>query len=511
LNPTLLVLASTAATAAVLAWRWRALIRTWSWSEWLAAGVLLAAVVTLWQVVVAAVLGAPAINWVGARLAPTFGLVYGYRLYYPATEGPILNHVVGPASALAFLPTTIFRTPTPAILAGAALEVVYVCGPLLLFVWRAGGRTPAEQPLALACGVGACLLMTRYPGSYYWLSILHADGPALGFGMLACAALVSADGTPPTTRALVASAMAAVLAPWAKQTEAPLPIALVLAVWLMHGRALAVRYALIVAVVGVLVSAVFLAWFGRPMIFNMVEILSHHGWYKPGVAGLAATFWSLLWNVRGILALFATAAVASVLVAGERSRWTAGAWIPPVLVALFLLPTSTLSANKIGGEPYALHSASYLLAATAVLLVELARRAAPARALAWAFCAVALLAAWQSGKAATWNLRASPWENDNQQAYEFARRHPGEAYFPWQPLASLLAEGQLYHFEYGMMDRFIAGYEPTPEHVRAHLPPRLRWIAARTRVWTFRYFPEYSATVNLEELPGWIVLTRPES
>ena len=511
MNGTPLALALAAATAAVLAWRWRALIRTWTWSEWLGASVLLAALVTLWLLVVTAVLGAPAINWVGARLAPTFGLVYGYRLYYPAGEGPILNHVVGPASALAFLPTTIFRTPTPAILAGAALEIAYVCGPLLLFVWRAGARKPADQPLALACGIGACLLMARYPGSYYWLSILHADGPALGFGMLACAALVSADGTPPTTRALVASAAAAVLAPWAKQTEAPLPIALVLGVWLVHGRALAVRYALIVAGVGVLVSAVFLAWFGAPMVFNMVEILRHHGWYQPGIAGLAATFGSLLWNVRGVLALFAAAGVASLVVAGDRSRWVAGSWMPAILVALFLLPTSTLSANKIGGEAYALHSAYYLLAATAVLLVDVGRRAAPARTLGWAFCVVAVLAAWQSGKCAAWNLRASPWQNDNQLAYEFALRHPGEAYFPWQPLASLLAEGRLYHFEYGMMDRFIAGYEPTPEHVRANLPPRLRWIAARTRVWTFRYFPDYSAPVQLDELPGWVVLTRPES
>jgi hypothetical protein len=101
------------------------------------------------------------------------------------------------------------------------------------------------------------------------------------------------------------------------------------------------------------------------------------------------------------------------------------------------------------------------------------------------------------------------WRNDPQLAYDFAVQHPGEVYYPWQPLATLLAEGRLYHFDYALMDRFIGGYEPTPEHLRANLPPRMRWIAANGRVWTFHYFPEFSQEVQLPELPGWVVRTRP--
>ena len=71
-----------------------------------------------------------------ARLAPTFALLYGYDLYYPATEGPITNHVYGPVAAFAFLPATIFATPTPAILAGAVLQVTFIFGAMLAFVVR---------------------------------------------------------------------------------------------------------------------------------------------------------------------------------------------------------------------------------------------------------------------------------------------------------------------------------------------------------------------------------------
>jgi hypothetical protein len=326
--------------------------------------------------------------------------------------------------------------------------------------------------------------------------------------MLACAALVTWRGTAPTTRALALSATFAVLAPWAKQVEAPVAPALVLGLWILHGRAVAMRYLVLLAGIGLAVSAAFVAWFGDPLLFNMIRLLNRHPWYTPGLFGLIQTLGSLLWNVRGILALLAAALAVGWLAPRDGERRT-GPWLLPLLAALFLLPTGALSANKVGGEPYALHSASYVLAAIAALLVDASRRAPAVRWLGWAFCAIGVLAAWQSGRPVAWAARPSIWQNDNQLAYEFALRHPGEAYFPWQPLASLLAEGRLYHFEYGMMDRLLGGYEPTPAHVREELPPHMQWIAAHTRVWTFNYFPDYSVNATLPELPGWVVHSRP--
>src|SRR5690606_15885513 len=149
-----------------------------------------------------------------------------------ADTGPILNHVYGPVAALAFLPVTVFRTPTPAILAAGVLQVAFVWGALLAFAWLVGRRLGAGGRLALAAGRAACLLMTRYPGPAYWLTMVHADGPSLACGLLACALLVPRPGAPPSRRALLGSAVAAALAVWAKQTAAPLLLALVLAVWL---------------------------------------------------------------------------------------------------------------------------------------------------------------------------------------------------------------------------------------------------------------------------------------
>jgi hypothetical protein len=172
------------------------------------------------------------------------------------------------------------------------------------------------------------------------------------------------------------------------------------------------------------------------------------------------------------------------------------------------VPIGAVSANKLGAHENSFHAVYFLIAAAATLLVD-GGRARAGRLLAYAVCALAIVAASRSGHLDLRTPRPRLWQNDAELAYDFAVRHPGEAYFPWHPLASLLAEGRLYHFDYALIDRFLGGYEPTVAHVRGYVPPGMRWIAARGRVWTLRYFPEYSQETTLPELPGWTVLMRP--
>lgn len=505
----LLALGLSGVTIGWLVWWWRGVAPAWDWTDCLGACLVAPGIITLWLLVVAVAAAAPAVDWNAARLTWTFSLRYGYRLFYPATEGPILSSVYGPVGALAFLPATLFHTPTTAVLAAAALELVFVLGAMLAFVWHAGGRAATHRPLAVAGGLSASLLLVRTQGSYQWLSIVHPDGVALALGLLACAPLTPVDRTPPTTRGLLASATAAVLACWAKQIAAPLPLALVFAVWLIHGRRLAMAYALRIGAVGVAVSVAMLATFGTPMLFNMFVLMGSQPWYRPGLAGPLGQLRHLglhTWDLLALLAVGLTTALGSPL-----RRKLASSWMPPLLVAVFLLPTGALGANKIGGEESSFHSIYYLVAAIAMLFVETGTQTRMGRLLAAALLTTALVGAWRSDRYTLWGPRPSVWDNHQQRAYDFAVRHPGEAYFPGQPLASLLAEGRLYHFEYAVADRYFAGYEPSPAHLRANLPPRLRWIAGPAPLWTFHYFPEFSEETTLPELPGWSVRTRPPS
>lgn len=501
----LLAVAIAVAMPMVLAWSFRARPAPWDRLDRCGALIVLLAASGLSLLAVTQVLGSVWYDWNGARLAPIVALRYGYRLYYPATEGPISNHAYGPVMALAYLPTALFRTPTTVILVGSILQIAFVFGPMLLYVVRATGGRGTNRPLAWACGLGACLLLARYRGTSYWITAVNPDGPALGLGILACLALLSEDGAAPSRTRLVASATAAVLACWTKQTAAPLPLALLTAVWLAHGRTVATGYLMALAGIGIAISGVLVAAMGEPMLFNMFVMLGRQAWYRPGLAGVLAEGATLLGSAWEVLAGLGVALLVWRLAGGEVSRVAFRPWMPLLLAAAFLFPTGALGANKLGGEENAFHSMYYLIAALATMLADAGRSMRLARAPGYVFCVVALLAAWNTGRLSVWASRRPLWQNKQQLAYEFALRHPGEVYFPWYPLATLMAEGRLYHFEYGMFDRFLGGFEPTPNHVRAYVPPRMHWIAGHERMWCARYFPEYSRVVTLPDLPGWVV------
>ncbi|HEY5226985.1 MAG TPA: hypothetical protein VIJ19_00520, partial [Opitutaceae bacterium] len=70
----------------------------------------------------------------------------------------------------------------------------------------------------------------------------------------------------------------------------------------------------------------------------------------------------------------------------------------------------------------------------------------------------------------------TPHWDVNESAYDFDRAHPGYAYFPWDPLAALMAENKYYHFEYGVQDRILAGRTPGRAQVAEGIPVHLRLV-----------------------------------
>src|SRR6185369_10750776 len=84
---------------------------------------------------------------------------------------------------------------------------------------------------------------------------------------------------------LLVAAFFASAALWSKQLEVFLPPAQIAALWLMHGRAAALRYALCVVGVAVTMGLLFVLFFGGSALwFNMWFVPSHHPFPDVGAA-----------------------------------------------------------------------------------------------------------------------------------------------------------------------------------------------------------------------------------
>ena len=222
----------------------------------------------------------PLWSYNGARLMPSFAVARGLNYYLLSPHGgPLYCSLYGPLVAIVYLPATLFPSPNSAVLAGSFITVL-LCfsAAAFLHLWPSNAGNGAVDGLSfLTAGFLMCLLE---PLKYSCFNI-HADGPGLALGGVACAALYS--GRPEKWRtALPISASCAILCIFCKQTFLPVPIALLVYLWVAEGRARAVRYLFWLAAAGVLAGGAALFAAGPARLYHcLIWIPAHHPWNEP--------------------------------------------------------------------------------------------------------------------------------------------------------------------------------------------------------------------------------------
>ncbi|HED66765.1 MAG TPA: hypothetical protein ENJ09_14570 [Planctomycetes bacterium] len=456
----------------------------------------------------------PEHDYSAARLALSTGMLHGYPLYFGIDDGPILSSIYGPVSVLLYLPAAAFSDITVSFAVASATNILSFLLPVFVVFTVAGRRDLGLARAFASLTVGA--LFTS-PVVHQILGPIHVDGPAIGLGFLSCAALLSTGGERATTRRLILAASLAVLAAWSKQVHAPVAIGQLAWLVLARGRREASRYFIALAgcaLVSVLLVAAFFGPF--PAWFNLIVIPGSHEFYPFGPIAAELARMSLPW----------------LLVLGWSLYTSRHATRAPLtrpfglflLCALFLAPTSFLARAKLGGFLNSWHSHAYLILAASLALFDTIS-CAPARreilplarrrvALALALLVLAFLPYRRAARA--YHVLDGP--NLQERTLAFARAHAGEVFFPWNPLVTLLTDGRLYHFEWGVRDREIAGYPPTEAHIRAHLPERLTYVmyprdvAHREngpKLVLLEYLKEFSEEVELPDAPDWVAFVRP--
>jgi hypothetical protein len=410
-------------------------------------------------------------SWSGCRLAPALGMLKGFPLYSPADHGPINGWLYGPIPAFCWLPAGLCATPIAALRVAESLNALLLICPIFAACLLSAGAVFSQRVLAIWCAIGAASALICFYPTWYMTAVLTADATAAGLGMVGCVLL---SGNQAGRGRLVLAAAATAAAIWSKQIAAPLAVVQVLWLALSGRRSLIPRYlcCLILFVAGM--GFVFVALFGAAnMYFNM--------WVIPTSQFLVGG-WPLALERAGIFALTTLPVLAIWLWAWmEKRRRGAGedgtGGVPILFLAtVLMLPVGIAASMKIGGDQNSMHSYYFVIAGAAVTVASLAGKRPEV------YASAALLLGAMGLVSAVYEAPRRPvignmprWDK-NEAAFDFARSRPGESYFPWDPLATLLAENRFYHFEYGVQDRIYAGREPGPRQLAEGLPAHLKKI-----------------------------------
>ena len=456
----------------------------------------------------------------GGRLAPTFALASGYQLYSPPDSGPVLSTIYGPITALVYLPATLANSPSKAVLVSSLIAAIFFFLPVFWLHIGQNWQKPQRLLFAVYTFIGFCFFVFNSPILNYSAFRIHADAPALGLSALACGTLFFRKHQD-SIWVLLLSAIFAVLAVWTKQVTLPIIVALPFYILISDGRRSFIRYVGCLAVSGLVISAIFLAIFNpQYVLFHLLEIPTNQPWTHSNkiIALLGSTRKLLKESVVPISIIIFYSwfqFLFAVNYPHQLRKWfNCNRWSIFAIVGILMIPTSLVGSVKVGGDINAFSFTLYFLAVAVSLIVlqwvsdisfpqnNLINDAVKLLViiLTIAFTVTEIPPPFPTIYRQIQNLS----KNSMEIAYQYAKKHPGEAFFPMYPLSSMMAENKMYHFSHGLFDRKISGFLVEEKHFRSYIPENMRFLVGNDK-YAREFLPEFSQKVEIEELPGFPV------
>lgn len=471
--------------------------------------------------------------WTSIRLAPAFALVQGLPLYSAPDTPPWVMVGYGPLYPVAYLPSTLARSPGMAVAVGTLLAHAYILVPVGFLLATCARRLGQEdQPsrwhwsllllfFALMAGV--------VPSLNYVTSQVHVDAPALGLFLFAALAVLRAEADEKGgVRWVVIAGVCAGLSAACKINLAAATIGF--SIWVLFR--LGARRGVALALTAVLAFCATYAFAAlrdgiAPVLLNM-GLTAKIPWhtFQEG-AGLTAvgTSHDVVDKVRTFLTIISDyirvyGAIALVLLLllpwiGERSASAARMIKLFLFLALVMVPLSVASVGKSGGDVNG--RALVTLPLTLAALFAFAVLLRQPHGIVHATRSVALLSAtfvvaFASG---TGLLQLSLNRSSTLgEAYTTVSNGGGRWYFPFDPLAHLLAEGKFRPSMDVIHSYAAAGFPVEKEAFRTVLPDRLEYVAVPPLFASWginemrRLMPEFSKTVRDPDLFHHQVISR---
>jgi hypothetical protein len=460
--------------------------------------------------------------WNDVRLARTFAIYHGVALYPSAdTTGPIIGALHMPVSHLLFGPAVLAPSPTSAIFVACIIAVALVLLPLIWLFCFPGLVRPRNLHTALfaltACGF---LIITGGTFGGAAFKMVHTDAAALGFAAVA-AGLLYAARTPLSWRCLLLSAFCATLSIGAKQTMAPLVVALCLFLLVADGLRATLRYLLCLIGSGLAFAAFCFVLFrpARDFLFNTVTLATHRPGRGPGFSEFDALKESLTPALPCALCI---AAFVILWLFRHRSAkafrglFSEHRWLVFPIVGLLLAPATIKARMTIGGAENhtAILSFFFFVGIGLALLRYMNQDAVASHSLAAKMLAGLIIAFSIPGILD--QIHSTVAKLHNQPNYEavverYQRHHSETTYFPCAPLVTFYREHRFYHGDTMLADREDGGWPISAAQFVSGIPTNPQRVVMPEGLRLSRVLQDYLVgwtAASDPELPGQIVYER---
>ncbi|MGA3040720.1 MAG: hypothetical protein ABSF54_08035 [Bryobacteraceae bacterium] len=466
----------------------------------------------------AGILNAPSFVWNELRLARSVALLHGFSLYVDRyATGPVIGTLHTPVSHCLYLAVAGLHSPTYLLLAGSLLSLLLTCVPLVWVLRRASQGNRDRLLGATAAFLFCGFLIMQAPGTFHTATMIHTDAAALAFGALACGVFCNPRKAITAPQVWLAG-VGGVLAVGSKQTMAPILLAVALFLGVSAGGRLLAQFGAAVLAGGAILFAAIVAFVpAHAFLFNTITLAAHRPlkgeyiellvqYYREGKQDALPALFPLL-------LIAGCRWIAAPHKPDLREFARANRWLAFALAAAALTPVAVKAMVTAGSDVNHLGAVLYFLFVAAGLAIEQCI-ADPGnswlRGIGWMCAALGILVSIAPGTLLTLPSRLRDFrQNASETALGYELRHPGRAYFPCHPMASLLSEGKVYHVDYSVNDREIGGYPLTAHQYAAGLPSGFQVVAfapgeeARSRA--VRDMLRRYERVADNELPGWTV------
>jgi hypothetical protein len=464
--------------------------------------------------------------WSDVRLARTFAIYHGFQLYPSAdTTGPILGTLHMPVSHLLFGPAVLAPSPTSAIYVACLIAVALIVVPLVwLFCFPAFVRSRNLHTALFALAAGGFLIITGGSGGAPRFMMVHTDAATVGFAALA-AGLLCSTRAPLTWRRLLLSALCATLSLGAKQTMAPLVVALCLFLLIADGPRTTLRYILCLIGSGLAFAAFCFALFRpvRDFLFNTVTLATHRPGRGAGFSAVVSIFRDSLYAILpcalGIAVFMFLWLFRNGSTRGIRGLFSEHRWLVFPIVGLLLAPATIKARMTIGGAENhtAIFSFFFFVGIGLALLRFMSEDAAPSHSLAAKMLTGLIIAysipgTFEKIQSTTALLHSQPNYEAAVERYE--RQLHETTYFPDAPLATFYSEKRFYDVDLMLLDREDGGRPISPAQFVSAIPTNTQRVVVPEGLRVSRVLQDYLAgwTVGTDpDLPKMIVYERPNA